>query len=86
MEQGVRLRPHPLFFFRLWGTRKGRGGHIHFRHTARALRLTANTPDAPILWSLDERSTVKWSVFGATAKRLVFGATATRSTRKARVK
>jgi len=76
MGTGVQLRRHPLFFLRLWATRKGRGGHIHFRHTGRALRLTANTPDAPILWSLDEGAIARRSVLGATAKRSVLGATA----------
>jgi hypothetical protein len=46
----------PLVFWGLRGARKGQGGHIHFRHTGHALRLTANTPDAPILWSLNERA------------------------------
>jgi len=86
MGQGVRLQPHPLFFLRLWATRKGRGRHIHFRHIGRAWRLTANTLDAPILWSLDERAIAKRSVFDATVRRLVFGATAKQSTRKTRVK
>jgi len=86
MEQGVRLRPHPLFFFEAVGTRKGRGGRIHFRHTGRALRLTANTPDAPILWSLDECAIAGRSAFSAAAKRSMLSATAKRSTRKTRVK
>ena len=76
----------PLFFFRLWDTRKGRGGHIHFRHTGRAWRLTANTLDAPILWSRDECTIARRSVFSATAKRSMLGATAKRSTRRTLVK
>ena len=70
MEQGVRLRPRPLFFWGCGGRQERQGGHIHFRHTGRALRLTANTPDAPILWSLNECAIARRSVFCATAKRL----------------
>jgi hypothetical protein len=76
MGTGGAASAAPPVFFEALATRKGRGGHIHFRHTGRALRLTANTPDAPILWSLDEGAIARRSVLGATAKRSVLGATA----------
>jgi hypothetical protein len=48
-NKGCGQRAAPLVFLALYGPWRGRKGHIYFRHTASALRLTANTLGAPIL-------------------------------------
>ena len=61
------------------------GGHIHFRHTGTALRLTSNTPNAPILWSLDESAGALGLLFIAAAEfhgNRIEMASTTRSTRE----
>jgi hypothetical protein len=75
MELGGAAEAAPLVFLGLCGPTKAQGGHIHFRHTGSALRLTANSPDAPILWSLSQDSQPQ-GVCVATVKRSILMATA----------
>src|SRR5258708_35776735 len=76
----------PLVFLGLRGSMKAQGGHIHFRHTGSALRLTANSPDAPILWSLNQDPTARRFVFSAAVTPSILMATAKRTACNLRVK
>lgn len=52
--------------FLQWRHQGGPGGHIYLRHTVYGLRLTGETPGAPILRSLkEEASAGGWNSSGA---------------------